>query len=156
MTNRWMHQAAAMAVMTGAACLISGTLFIVSWALDYVPPIIIGDYTATPARPGEVTRINASVKRDISRHCTSVFSRLFVDSTGARFELTEGTQIMNALAIEFYNKISPGKLIMRIKIPEAAAPGLGTVLTPVEYSCNPLHLFHPISALLSINVEVLP
>jgi hypothetical protein len=147
--------------MTTITCI--GALFcilfagqIALWASDRDAPFVMLDYSAKPAKAGETTVIRAMVKRDLSRRCSVLFSRSFFDSKGTRFELTEGAQSMNSSSLTAMNQRTPDQLMVGITIPKAAAPGMGTVMTTLDYECNPLHQMYPIPMALNMNLEVLP
>jgi len=130
---------------------------VVWWVFDTTPPFHLLGYTATPARPGESTLIEANVKRDLSRDCSVVFSRHMFDATGIRFDLT-GQQMMSASALKTLNEISPDKLRMNIAVPSIAAPGRALVTTVLEYRCNPWQesIGRPIRVEMKTYFDVLP
>ena len=90
---------ASVIAISGTACLLVVFGQIAWWATDRNPPFIVTDYGIASARQGETTTMHAKVKRDVGRGCGASYSRAFFDSTGARSELTEGPQLMNAQAI---------------------------------------------------------
>lgn len=140
---------------TGSLCLFGVVGQIIAWSLDYQPPFALLEYSAKAARPGEMTVVDAKVRRELHRRCSVTFSRVFFDSVGARFELTDGVQMMNALALDAFNKISPERLLLKFPIPEGASPGPGSVMTTLDYVCNPVHQWHPIPVVFTMKVEVL-
>jgi hypothetical protein len=147
-------------IMTTITCI--GALFCIMfagqlalWATDRDAPFVMLDYSATPAKAGENTIIRSMVKRDLTRRCSVLFSRSFFDSKGTRFELTEGAQSMNSSSLTAMNQRMPDQLMVGITIPKAAAPGMGSVMTTLDYECNPLHQMYPIPMVLSMNLEVL-
>lgn len=140
----------------GSLCLFVVIGQIMLWSFDYMPPFAVLGYTARPAHAGDMTLIEADVRRDLERRCSVTFSRVFFDSVGTRFELTDGAQTMNALALEAFNKISPDRLLLKFPIPKGASAGTGSVMTTLDYVCNPMHQFHPIPLVLTMYVEVLP
>lgn len=125
------------------------------WAADRTPPLVLKSYTTATGTPGQSVVIDATVKRDLSRSCSSVFNRTFFDAAGARTELTEGSMLMNARALEEVNRISPDHLRFNIKIPVTAVAGEGSVMTVLDYECNPTHIIKPISMVLTMKVLVL-
>ena len=126
------------------------------WAAERSPPFEMMSYAIAPARAGETTIARALVKRDLDRRCSVVFSRVFFDSNGTRWELTEGTQMMNSSALEAYNLRSPDTLAFAVTVPATAKPGTGSVMTVLDYYCNPVHQSYPIPVVLTMNMEVLP
>lgn len=151
-----LQNTASLFLVTGSLCLFAVVGQMIAWSVDYMPPFALLEYTATPARPGEMTSIDAKVRRDLDRRCSVAFSRAFFDSVGTRFDLTDGVQTMNAFALEAVNKMNPGKLLLKFQIPVGALPGTGVIMTTLDYTCNPLQQFRPIPLITSIKVEVLP
>lgn len=143
-------------VITGALLCVLFALTIGYWVLDRDVPFKMESYTVEPVRPGLTTVVRAKVVRDLDRRCSVVFSRTFYDSQGTRYELTEGVQLMNAVALEAYNERSPDMLAFSVIVPIAASPGEGVVMTALNYECNPIHQFFPISMVLEMKVKVLP
>lgn len=137
-------------------CLTWGGLGIVwvQWAFDNDPPIKMLNYSVVPVYPGGTTLAVADVTRDLSRNCDAVYSRHFVDSTGAIFPIESDTS-MGSSAVQTMDKRNPGKLIFTAHIPERAAPGMGTLVTPLSYTCNPWHGLRPITMSLEMQAKVL-
>lgn len=143
-------------VLTGALFCVLFALVIAYWAVDRDVPFTLESYAVEPVKAGTTTTVRAKVKRDLDRRCSVVFSRTFYDASGVRYELTEGVQFMNALALDAYNERSPDMLAFSVKVPPSATPGKGSVMTALNYECNPIHQFFPISTVLEMNLEVLP
>ena len=128
----------------------------VLWGVDRKAPLRMLTYTATPTQAGGNTLIHLDVKRDLTRTCAATYSRLFYDAAGSRYEITQGLQAMNATSIADTDRRTPDVALLSIRIPADAAPGKGSLVTALEYSCNPMHLLYPLPVLLTIDVEVLP
>lgn len=143
-------------IIIGIAMCLSVLGVLAWWASDRDAPFVLLDYHVDAVKAGGNTVVIADVRRDMSRSCSVSFSRTFFDSKGTRFELTEGSQMMNRAALELYNRRSPNILAFNVAVPKAAAPGWGTVMTPLDYECNPIHQWRPISMVLTQDVEVLP
>lgn len=150
------YAAASYLVFLGTLCVLLAGVQVIRWALDYMPPFSLLDYSATPAKPGQMTTIRANVRRDLKRRCGVHYSRSFSDAIDARTELTAGEQYMNADALDALNRMMPDKLALSVLIPSSAAPGIGVVMVVLDYQCNPLQTLYPISMVLLMNVEVLP
>ena len=143
-------------VSVGAAfCVIFGLVMIL-WAFDRTPPFELISYTVMPVKAGQTTIVRAKVNRSVERRCEVKYSRMFFDSKGTHYALTDSVQFMNAMAVEAYNEISPNELKFTVVIPHAASQGTGVIMTPLNYECNPIHQFFPIEMVLNMNVEVLP
>lgn len=143
-------------VCTGSALCVIFAAQVAWWAADRDAPFVLLDYKVAPAKAGQNTVVEAIVKRDMSRRCSLLFSRSFFDSKGIRYELTDGAQFMNSATLTAVNQRGPGILKFNVKIPLDAAPGVGSVMTTLDYQCNPLHQIYPISMVVSEDIEVLP
>jgi hypothetical protein len=143
-------------VVLGALLCILAFGQLAWWAADRDAPFVMLDYNEVSARAGESTVIKAVVKRDLSRRCSVLFSRSFIDSKGTRFELTDGSQSMNSASLTALNQRTPDQLNIGVRVPVDAAPGVGTVMTTLDYECNPIHQIYPIPMVLNMNLEVLP
>lgn len=124
------------------------------WALDRTPPFAMTDYTVTNSTRGETAYINAHVKRDLSRDCPVRFSR-YLYSGGVRHEIS-GVQYMSAAAIADMDKQMPDALRLAVRIPADVPVGSATLVTALEYTCNPIHTIYPIEVLLEMRLVVLP
>lgn len=128
----------------------------VVWSLDRTPPFEMLSYNALPARAGDNSIIKLDVRRDLARKCSVTYSRMFFDAKGARFEVTSGQQVMSAAAIEESNKRAPNTLRLSIMVPTKASPGVGALITTLDYACNPVHQLYPVQVLITMDIEVLP
>lgn len=126
------------------------------WLADRDAPFVMLNYEPVTGRPGDTVVMRADVKRDLGRRCSVLFSRSFWDAKGARTELTEGAQLMNGTALTELDRRQPGYLLFSVDIPKQAASGVGTVLTVLDYQCNPVHQVYPISIILKMDLEVKP
>lgn len=150
-----LNRAATVVVLLGVVLLLLALGQVTVWALDRRAPFEMVSYEPRPTRAGEAAIFRAVVKRDVSRSCSSSYSRLFYDSTGSRFDVTTGEQIMSADALSDLARRSPAAMVLSVVIPPAAAPGPGALVTVVNYVCNPLHQIFPVTVLLVMDVEVL-
>lgn len=124
------------------------------WGFDRTPPFELLNYTPGKGRPGDTIIIYGKVHRDLDRSCSVSYSRYFYDGAGNSFELNAGPQTMNADALSALNAITPDGIRLAIPIPRAAVPGPSKVLVSLDYSCNVVHKFFPISVLVAMNVYV--
>ena len=135
--------------------ILAGTgIIALYWALDRSPPFVLGSYTAFNAQPGETMFITASVQRAAEHDCSVRFSRYLVDSNKVRHEIAPDG-FMSATALKDLERESPNQLRIALRVPLAAAPGPGALVTNMEYQCNPLHAVWPIDVLLRMDIEVL-
>lgn len=125
------------------------------WALDRSPPFVMHEYTVLNATRGETAYVNATVERDVGRGCTVNFVRYLIDANKARHDIG-GTQYMTAAALAQMERDMPDSLRLAVRIPADAPVGPATLVTALEYRCNPMHSLWPIDVLMLIDLKVLP
>ena len=125
------------------------------WALDRSPPFVMHEYTVLNATRGETAYVNATVERDVGRGCTVNFVRYLIDANKARHDIG-GTQYMTAAALQQMERDMPDSLRLAVRIPADAPVGPATLVTALEYRCNPMHSLWPIDVLMLIDLKVLP
>jgi hypothetical protein len=152
---RQLYVAATVMLIVGAAVFFVMLIQFGMWAADRTAPFQLLSYDAPPTRAGEEVVIKARAHRDLSRKCSAIYSRMFIDSRGNMFDLTEGTRMVNADTITEMNRRSPDGLTIKVQIPANAEPGPAVVMTALEYVCNPLHQIYPIQVTLLENMIVL-
>lgn len=150
-----LNRATTAALLLGALCLLLAMGQLMAWGLDRRVPFHLVSYAAEPTLPGDTLIVRATVERDLARHCSVIYSRMFHDSSGARFDITAGAQAMNADALDDLNRRTPDALVLSITVPPMASPGIGALVTSLDYVCNPMHQLYPVSVLMMIDVEVL-
>lgn len=144
-----------LSVLVWSAFLFIGVVsgLIIYWAQDTKPPFKMKDFTVDSAAPvGGFVKITMFVDRDISRNCDVVVSRFVQDAKGYRSY--SASQSLSAADVVRLELTSPGVARVIVPIPLAAAPGLGTVGTTLQYTCNPVQRLFPIYLALSIPVEI--
>lgn len=135
---------------TIAICLgILGT-----WSLDRTPPIKLLSSIDSQALPGSYIVIHAKVKRDLTRHCAVDYSRYMYDGAGVRYDL-QGTTTLTEEAIQLTDKITPDALRLGFVVPQSAHPGPASLVSVLEYRCNPLHRIWPIEMVFTMPFTVL-
>ena len=141
--------------------IIAGTLMmfvvtgqVVAWSMDREPPFTVVSSVSFPAKAGEVAAIRSVVKRDLDRKCSVTYSRMFIDSKGVAWDLTEGVRLMTASALNELDKRNPDSLVVKVTIPRESSEGIGSLLTVLEYTCNPVHQLYPIPVVMMTDVEV--
>ena len=123
--------------------------------MDRTPPFAVLKVYPAEARPGEHVWLRADVRRDLDRKCSVEFSRYIFDSTGGRVaDLGNGS--MSAASIEAMDQRAPGKLAVRITVPEGTTPGVARLSTDLSYICNRTHLIWPIHTTSTMQFTVLP
>lgn len=137
-------------VIIGACALVA-----LYWALDRTPPFVMTDYTVLNATRGETVYVTATVERDVGRDCTVNFVRYLIDANKARHDIG-GTQYMTAAALQQMERDMPDSLRLAVHIPADAPVGPATLVTALEYRCNPLHALWPMDVLLEMKLKVLP
>ena len=125
------------------------------WALDRTPPFVMTNYTVFNASRGETAYVNATVERDVGRDCTVNFVRYLIDANKARHDIG-GTQYMTAAALRQMERDMPDSLRLAVRIPADVPIGPATLVTALEYRCNPAHALWPMDVLLEMRLEVLP
>ena len=125
------------------------------WALDRTPPFVLLDYTVLNATRGETAYINATVERDTGRDCTVNFVHYLIDANKTKHNIG-GTQYMTAAALRQMERDMPDSLRLAVRIPADVPVGPATLVTALEYRCNPMHALWPIDVLLEMQLKVLP
>lgn len=139
----------------GLFCILVAGTQIGLWAMDREPPFYTVEATAIPTPAGQPTTIKATVHRDLTRRCNVVYSRFFFDSKGVRYDLMDSPQTTNAKGLDDLQRRMPNELRFGITIPLYAAKGTGSIVTTLDYECNPVHKFYPIPVIMTVNVDVL-
>lgn len=150
-----LNRAATVVVVVGTLLILLAIGQIIRWSVDRRVPVELISYVANPALPGDTVIVRAVVKRDVDRRCSLMYSRMFHDSAGVRFDITAGAQMMTADALDDLNRRTPDSLILSLTIPPKAAPGKGTLISVLDYVCNPVQQLYPIPKLITMDVEVL-
>lgn len=143
------------AARIGAIVLVLPVIIVISWLFDRTPPFELLNYTAIPARAGQVLHVDGPVRRDVDRMCSVEFSRAIYSADGTRiFDGKKST--MNSKALSLMDKQMAGRFKVDYDIPPTAKPGPITVVTNLDYECNPSHQIWPIEVVVVIKSEVLP
>lgn len=148
------NRVATIAVLIGAACILGALFQLMLWASDRHPPFTMTAYTAPPVKAGQSVIVKAKVIRELDRDCSVTYSRMLFDSSGSRFDITPGAQLMTAEALEDLNRRSPNSLVFSVVIPPQATPGVGALITVMNYVCNPIHKLYPVSVLMTVDVPI--
>lgn len=150
-----LNRAATVLAVIGMFFVLLAIGQIIFWGVDRSVPFRIVSYVSNPALPGDTVIFHAKVKRDLQRHCSVTYSRMFHDSAGSWFDITPGRQMMSTDAINALNQRTPDSLILSVTVPPKAAPGKGSLVSVLDYVCNPTHLLYPVPMLMTMDVEVL-
>ncbi|MDO9277120.1 MAG: hypothetical protein Q7U05_00975 [Polaromonas sp.] len=151
-----LYRLATFLLVFGASMVCVAVGQVVVWAMDRTPPFVVNSYTSSPTHRGETAKIKVTVKRDLTRMCSVTYSRMFLDAKGVAWDLTEGVRLMTAKSLDELDKRNPDMLAIKIKVPDQAAVGKGSVMTVLEYVCNPVHQLYPIPMVMVTDVDVLP
>jgi hypothetical protein len=106
-------------------------------------------------KPGGVLRIEAKVRRDLSRKCSVQFSRHIFDSQGTRHDISAET-MMTFAALQGLEQVTPGRLVLAVHLPPHIALGKARLVTPLIYQCNVWHSVKPIETTMVVDFEVAP
>ena len=79
----------------------------------------------------------------------------YLFSAGVRYEIS-GAQYMSAAAIADLNQQMPDALRMAVRMAADVPPGPATLVTALEYTCNPMHAVWPIEVIMKNAIEVQP
>ena len=134
--------------------IIAALCMVVYYAIDREPPFAVLSVMPAEARPGEYITIEAKVRRDTWRKCDAEFSRYLHDASGARFDL--GHSITSAEMIGKLESASPGVLRVSVLLPASMAPGPANLETVLDYYCNKVHRWIPITVTTDLPFLVLP
>lgn len=149
------YKLASVSLVIGSMAFFLALGQVVIWGFDRAAPFHVIEYDAPPTHRGDTAVIKIGVKRDLARKCSVTYSRMFIDSKGSTFDLTDGVRMLGAAALDELNRHNPDGLTLRVKIPEAAESGRAVVLTSLEYVCNPLHQVYPIPITMTNDIIVL-
>ncbi len=134
--------------------LMLALMLVLYYAADRDPPFRMISSSYAEGRAGEDIKIVNQVHRDISRNCNTEFTRYVFDSTGARYDL--GHAKASAEMIARMERMTPGMLVVSLRIPSNAAPGPATLQTVVYHHCNRVHAWFPIETTVDMPFTVLP
>ena len=137
------------------ALLVLNGLGLLFMMMDDKPPFQMLGYERATVRPGEILRVDATVKRELSRKCSVTFSRHVFDADGTRIDIVPDTY-MPAGALEELQRLTPDKLRLALPIPSYVKPGPATLVVPLAYQCNAWHALRPIETRMVVSFEVLP
>lgn len=108
---------------------------VVIWSVDRSPPFRVISYQIS--QQGGMLLMKADVWRDGRRNCAVTIGNSLYDSTGSRFVLEPQIKYP-AGAIREIEKKTPGKMLRKLQIPEGVANGPASIVSTMEYECNPL------------------
>ena len=134
--------------------LMLAAMLVLYYAADRDPPFRLISSAYAEGRAGEDIKISNVVHRDITRNCNTEFTRYVFDSAGARYDL--GQAKASAAMIARMERITPGSLVVSLKIPATAVPGPATLQTVVYHYCNRVHALIPIETTVEMPFTVLP
>lgn len=151
--NRLLRAAVRTVQWTFAGFALAGVAQIVVWALDRSPPFRLVSTAHAVAVPGQSVVLQMTVRRNVARECSVVWSRWVFDGRGVRIDL-EGQQQMGATGIAELEKRNAGRLTISVPIPSSAFPGPAELVYDLDYVCNPLHRWWPINVVMRVPFEI--
>lgn len=123
------------------------------WGADRKPPMEVLAWTVVPGvHRGGYAQIDLKVHRDLKRHCSALVYRYFQDLSGRRNYISP--QRLSDEDLRQIERITPGESRVSVYIPANADIGPGSVVTTLEYECNPLHRVWPLLVHIEIPVVV--
>lgn len=148
--NNWMHRLLVVPVII----IVLFWIELAIWALDRHPPFEILNVEPATVEPGQAVYLKAQVRRDVDRNCSVQYTRHIYDGANFRHDL-EGVQRMNSEAIRTMDARAPGQLNLTIRVPSNAAPGNASLVTALDYECNPLHAMWPIHVVSEMRFTIM-
>lgn len=143
--NKFLHRLMIVPLLV----LIAFVVEVVIWSVDRHPPFEVLATAPAMVAPGEIVDLVADVRRDTDRGCSARFTRHIYDGASSRHDL-EGVQIINAEGIRDIERRTPGQLWVSVRVPSKATPGQASLVTNLDYTCNPLHGLWPIHVITEI------
>ena len=143
--NKFLHRLMVVPLLV----LIAFVIELVIWSLDRHPPFEVLAAAPAMVAPGQTVNLVADVRRDTDRGCSARFTRHIYDGAGSRHDL-EGVQIINSDGIIDIERRTPGQLHVSLRVPSSATPGGASLVTNLDYTCNPLHGLWPIHVVTEI------
>lgn len=128
------------------------------WAFDRTPPYeVLSPVLVFNGPPGGSVKFQAKVRRDLDRDCSVEFMRYIIDGAGARHDLPNDPRHLSAEGIrKMAEQMGLDRLILSVAIPIDATPGPSVYGTELEYTCNPIHVFKPITVTSLFRFVILP
>ena len=122
---------------------------------DRDPPFAVLSVEPAAAKPGQYVWLRAKVRRDVDRRCSAAFSRYIFDANGERVA-DLGDSRMSHEGIAELERLTPGRMAVRIQVPPDMDAGEAMLLTSIAYACNQAHQWLPIHVTTRLPFTVLP
>jgi hypothetical protein len=126
---------------------------LVMWGADRAPPFKVLHVNPAIAAPGQPVRLVAQVRRDLHRKCSVTFTRHLFDGAGFRHDM-EGAQMLSDEALRALDARAPGMLNVTLRVPSHASPGSASLVTALDYECNPMHAAWPIHVVTEMRFTI--
>lgn len=141
--------------IVGAALITFFFLWAGIWALDRRPPFEMYEYTVNQPAPGGTLEVHASVRRDLNRRCSVKYTRVMYDEKGRRFwespELTMSDKAITEMDVKMNSKLD-----ILVSVPDDAPVGKISLITDLQYNCNPIQAFWPIPVVTTVETKIIP
>lgn len=141
--------------IVGAALIVFFFVWVGVWSLDRTPPFEMYTYTINKPVQGGSMEVHGIVRRDLDRKCSVKYTRMMYDSSGRRFWETPELS-MSYSALSDMDAKMRSRLELIVSIPDDAPVGSVTMITDLQYKCNPIHALWPIQVTTSVETEILP
>lgn len=144
--SQWMQRT----VWLAAALVIIQAALVVWWALDREPPFEYLDHQQVEVLDADTVRLEYQAVRH--RSCDLSASRYVTDSAGFRWYLVD--QTLRASDVKQLDFDPPGKVRLVLPIPAGARRGDMAYVAMLEYRCNPLHTYWPITVMVRVPFRI--
>lgn len=130
--------------------LFSATIQLSFWVVDREPPVAIKSaIVVPPVTPGSSLRVEATVKRDLSRECDVLVNHWVQDVKGYRYYFPNVE--ITSDSIKRLEQLFPGFTKYTVELSKGAAVGKAVYHSELNYSCNPFHKFiYPIKVVYTV------
>ena len=143
-------------VVIGLTFLVIPLLVFCMWSVDRKAPFELVSYSDISVVPGDSLVAHEVVRRDVSRNCSATFARYTMNSRKEKGNESPVTY-MNARAIENMSlTMGVDKLDLTYPISDDMPLGQASLVTVLDYRCNPLHYIWPIQVVTVVPFNVIP
>lgn len=140
----------------GFGFLVIPLLVFCMWSVDRKAPFELVSYNNITVMPGGTLVAHEVVRRDVSRNCSASFARYTMNSQKEKGNESP-TTFMNAKSIENMSlTMGVDKLDLTYHIGDDMPVGQASLITVLDYRCNPLHYIWPIQVVTVVPFNVTP
>lgn len=142
-------------VFIGLAFLVIPLAVFCMWSVDRKPPFELVSYNDITVVPGSSLVAHEVVRRDVERNCSVSFARYTMDSRKVKGNESP-TTFMNARAITNLSlTMGLDHLDITYPISDDMPVGQASLITVLDYRCNPLHMIWPIQVVTVVPFNVI-